>query len=96
MKKIKNMKKILTFISLVICICCISSCTEQERTRRFGGTTTIDVEPGYRVMMATWKGKDLFYMVEEMPDDYVPHDKTLIESSSYGIIESKIIFKESR
>ena len=89
------MKKILTFISLVICICCIS-CTEQERARQFGGTATIDVEPGYRVMMATWKGDDLFYMVEEMPSDYEPHDKMLIESSSYGLIESKTIFKESR
>lgn len=90
------MKKLLTFISLVICIFLMSSCTEQERVRQFGGTATIDVEPGYRVMMATWKGDDLFYMIEEMPEDYVPHNKTLVESSSWGVIESKTVFKESR
>ena len=72
------------------------SCTKQERVRTFGGTETIQVEPGKRVMMATWKESDLFYMVEDMPEDYVPHDKTLIESSSYGIWEAKIVFKESR
>lgn len=90
------MKKILTIIILMICICTMSSCTEQGRTRVLGGTSTIDVEPGYRVMMATWKESDLFYMVEEMPDDYVPHDKILVESSSWGVLESTIIFKESR
>lgn len=47
-------------------------------------------------MSATWNGENLFYLVEDMPRDYTPQDKELIESSEYGIIESKIIFHESR
>lgn len=74
----------------------LSSCTENQRARTFGGTATIQVEPGKKVMMATWKDEDLFYMVEDMEPDYKPHDKTLIESSSFGVIESKVVFKESR
>ena len=91
------MKKII--ISIVIAISILfgaSSCTENQRARTFGGTSTIQVEKGKKVMMATWKGEDLFYMVEDMEDDYVPHNKELIESSSWGVIESKVIFKESR
>lgn len=73
-----------------------SSCTENQRARTFGGTTVIEVERGQKVMMATWKDEDLFYMTEEMDSTYVPHNKTLVESSSFGLIESKVIFKESR
>ncbi len=73
-----------------------TSCTENQRARRFGGTATINVEKGKKVMMATWKDENLFYMVEDMETDYIPHDKTLIESSNFGMIESKVVFKESR
>ena len=94
--KIDNMKKI-TFCLLILCsIITLSSCTENQRDRTFGGTATIKVEKGKKVMMATWKGDDLFYMVEDMEENYIPHDKTLIESSNYGVIESKVVFKESR
>lgn len=85
-----------------ICIVCLafilsfSSCTENQRARTFGGIAIIEVEKGQKVMMATWKNNDLFYMTEEMEPDYRPHDKTLVESSSFGIIESKVVFKESR
>lgn len=89
------MKKLfLAFVFLTTMV--FTSCTKQERVRNFGGTEEITVEPGYRVMMATWKGSDLFYMIEEMPDDYQPHNKMLVESSAYGIIETTIVFKESR
>lgn len=91
------MKKLIFGIVLAIAIGFgMSSCTENQRARAFGGTAIIQVEPGQKVMMATWKNEDLFYMIEDMEDDYVPHNKTLIESSSFGIIESKVIFKESR
>lgn len=83
-------------IAIIIIFLGFSSCTENYRARNFGGTTTINVEKGKKVMMATWKGDDLFYMVEDMEEDYIPHDKELIESSSWGVIESNVIFKESR
>ena len=91
------MKKFLvTVIVTIVIVFSFLSCTENQRARTFGGTATINVEPGKKVMMATWKDEDLFYMVEDMEPDYKPHDKTLIESSSFGVIESKVVFKESR
>lgn len=94
MKYIRNLlsKFIITIIFLIFS----SSCTKNEISRTFGGTITINVEKGKKVTMATWKDTDLFYMIEDMDSDYVPHDKMLVESSSHGIIESKVIFKESR
>ena len=87
------MKKI--FLTLAICLVALSGCTKQQRVRAFGGTEVIQVEPGKRVMMATWKEDNLFYMVEPMPEDYTPNDKELIESASFGVLESKIIFHET-
>lgn len=84
------------FIILAVIALTLSSCTENQRARTFGGTATINVEKGKKVMMATWKDEDLFYMVEDMEPDYVPHNKELIESSNFGVIESKVVFKESR
>lgn len=91
------MKKfVLSAIVAVSLMFGLSSCTENQRAKTFGGTATINVEKGKKVMMATWKGDNLFYMVEDMEEGYVPHDKMLIESSSFGVIESKVVFKESR
>lgn len=73
-----------------------SSCTEQERVKSFGGSMTVDLEPGEKLMMATWKESDLFYLTEPMEDDYQPKTKIFRESSSWGAIESKIIFVEHR
>jgi hypothetical protein len=89
------MKKIYLLLSLLT-ILSFSSCTEQIRTRTFGGTMVIDVPAGYKVTSATWKETDLFYFMEEVEEGYTPKDKMFVESSSYGVLESKIIFKEKR
>ena len=91
------MKKILMAMALcLMCAVSFTSCTEQIRTRTFGGTMVIDVPNGYKVTSATWKETDLFYFMEEMKEGYTPKDKMFVESSSYGVLESKIIFKEKR
>lgn len=56
----------------------------------------VKVKPGYKVIMATWKGEDLFYMIEEMDPSYVPKKKILAEDASFGILETKVVFTESR
>lgn len=89
-------KSYFSILFAVIAIISFTSCTEQIRTRTFGGTMVIDVPQGYKVTSATWKETDLFYFMEPMEEGYTPTDKMFIESSSYGMLESKIIFKEKR
>lgn len=88
------MEKKLFLIAAILLI--MTACTKQSRVRNFGGSERIQVKSGYRVMMATWKNNDLFYMLEPMHEGYEPTEKYLIESSSFGIWESEIIFVESR
>lgn len=89
------MKKFLLGIFAIIAISFCSSCTPNQIAREWGGTVKVKVEPGYKVTSATWKDRDLFYFIEPMEEDYIPKEKKFIESSSYGILESTVIFKES-
>ena len=88
------MNKIILTSLVIIYTTIIISCTKQSMSRQFGNV--INVERGYKVTSATWKENNLFYFIESMENNYQPHKKMFIESSSYGIIESKVIFKESR
>ena len=94
------MKKKTFFIIVIIMVFMLlmttSSCTENYIARELGGTLKIEVEPGYKVTSATWKDDDLFYFMEPMEKDYSPKEKKFVESSSYGILESTVIFKESK
>ena len=72
------------------------SCTRQSFTRNLGGTMKINLPAGQELVMATWKGNDIFYLTKPMSEDYVPVEKTFQESSSWGVIEAKIIFVEKR
>jgi len=86
------MKRILVILFTVLCL---TSC-EQTITRNFGGTTTIDLEPGEKLVEATWKEDNLWYLVEPMDSDYVPKTKVFKENSLYGALEGKVIFVENR
>ena len=90
------MKKFLIFITSIIILLSLSSCTEQMMTRELGGEMTIELPKGQELMMVTWKDNDLFYLTRPMAPDYIPTTKTFQESSSFGIMESTVYFKESR
>ena len=87
------MKKFILIIAAIICLC---GCTEQIRTRQFGGEMTINLPAGQELMEVTWKDDDLFYLTRPMAPDYVPVKKTFQESSSWGVMESTVYFIESR
>ena len=85
------MKKILICLAAIVAVGC-----ENYTTKRFGGTMTIDVEPGYKVTNATFKGDEIWYFVEKMDSTYEPTQKKLVEKSMYGALEGTIIFNETR
>jgi len=86
------MKKL---IIILLTFLCLTSC-DQSITRTMGGTTKIELESGEKLVEATWKGDDIWYLVEPMDSDYVPKTKTFKESSRIGVLEGKVIFYEKR
>lgn len=87
--------KRLFFIIAIIGLLSLTSC-EQYVARNFGGDVDITVEKGYKVTSATWKEDAIFYFIEPMEEDYKPKVKKFIESSNYGVLESKVIFIERK
>ncbi len=90
------MKKFIFMFAVLVSTLVLSSCTENQRVRAFGGDMTVKLEPGQKLMMATWKEDNLFYLTEPMEEDYVPKTKTFCEHSSYGVLQTKVKFIESR
>ena len=85
------MKKILICLVALATVSC-----ENYTTKHFGGTMTIDVEPGYKVTSATFKDEEVWYFVEPMDNTYVPSQKKFVEKSMYRALEGTIIFNETR
>lgn len=86
------MKRILILIFAVALI----SCTDNRRARTWGGTEEIKLPAGQRLVTATWKESDIWYLTEAMPEGYQPQMKFFYEKSSWGTFEGKIIFIESK
>lgn len=86
------MKKLFLLFALVI----MCSCTENQKARNFGGKMTIELPKGEKLINATWKEVNLFYLTEPMEEGYIPKSKKFRESSNFGIWESEITFVESR
>ena len=81
---------------IFVMMLCMVSC-DQYISRRFGGNTTINLQPGEKLVEVTWKNEaDLWYLVEPMDSNYVPKTKVFKESSNLGVLSGSITFVESR
>jgi hypothetical protein len=72
------------------------SCTDNNKARMWGGTETIQLEPGKRLVNITWKGDkgstSLWMLTKQ--DTTKPSTYLFEEKSSFGIMEGKVIVIE--
>jgi len=70
----------------------------QYITKRIGGTTTIELPTGKKLVPYTvqWEpnGSHIWYLTEDAEPGYQPKAYTFHESSNLGILEGTIIFQE--
>ena len=84
-------------ISLVlIWLALITGCTENQRARQFGGTTTVNLPAKQKLVNATWKQDSMWYLVRPMRSNETAEVYEFQENSSFGLIEGKVIFKETK
>lgn len=66
------MKKTLAAIISALCIITLiilgaTSCTDNQRAKSFGGTSTINLPAGEKLVTVTWKGEaDIWYLTRPM------------------------------
>ena len=86
------MKVRILFVTLLLVTA--SACTEQDRAKRFGGNATIDVPSGHKLVNATWKESELWYLTRPMREGEAPETVTFRESSRLGLVEGTVTFVE--
>ena len=85
------------FLSIVLAVVLVFDCCEQYVTRQWGGSSTIRLSPGEKLIEVTWKGDgDLWYLTEPMDSDYLPKVKVFKENSLMGVCEGEVVFIETR
>lgn len=74
----------------------ITSCTQQQRARQFGGTATENLPSGRKLVVVTWKGDHLWLLTRPMRPDEKPEVYEFTESSSFGLLNGKVVITETK
>jgi hypothetical protein len=87
------MKKTMLPIILMVGLL---SCTENQMARQFGGSETIELNPGDRLVNVTWKGKEStdLWILTKKDTTVLPTQYSFKEKSNYGVLEGEIIIIE--
>lgn len=86
----KKLNLLLTYVILILLLTCVilfSSCTDNSRARRFGGTEEVELNQNEVVLNATWKGDETWICTK----DTVTGITYFREKSSWGILEGTVI-----
>lgn len=90
------MKNTIKLVVLAVAVMGMTACTQNERARGFGGNLTIDLPAGQKLVNVTWKEpSSIWYLTRPMRADEMPENYTFTEKSSFGVVQGKVILKES-
>ena len=78
------MKKL--FLTILIGVIA-TSCTQNERVKTWGGTGTINLPKGRKLVNVTWKETELWYLTRPMDSSDVAETYQFQEESSWGMVE---------
>lgn len=87
------MKRILI---ILLCLIVFTNCTKNSRAKNYGGTATIDLPKGEKLVMATWKNSNLWYLTRPMSSSDSAITYTFHEESSFGVWQGTYIINESK
>ena len=87
-------KALLTAVIIIMIITAIG-CTQNSIARNFGGSTSLTLPAGQKLIMITWKeGDSLWYLYRPMRADEKAETYTFQESSSFGLMEGTVTISE--
>jgi hypothetical protein len=86
------MKIALTIAAMLLAM----GCTENVRAKAYGESMTVKSACDQKIIDVTWKGSSLWYATVPMTKDDKPRTVRMKESSSYGLVEGTVLFRETR
>jgi len=75
------------YIILLLAIITITSCTKNSRAKSWGGTAEVVLPKGKKLVTATWKESNLWYLTRDMTEDDIAETYEFKEESGYGVME---------
>lgn len=95
LEKEKTMNK--TFIILVLALAsAFFGCTANQRAKSWGGKATILLPKNQKLINATWKDSQIWYLTRPMQADDKEEVYTFQEQSSFGILEGTVFIEENK
>lgn len=96
MKKQKlKLQLLLLFLFLAtFFVTVMTSCTKNQRAKQWGGKATVFLPKGEKLITATWKESNLWYLTRPMKNDEVAETYTFREESSFGMMEGTYTIRE--
>lgn len=87
------MKKLVVLFFLIAALV-FTSCTQNQKAKSFGGKATITLPAGKKLVVATWKDDNLWYLTRDMQPGDKAVEYEFCEESSFGIWNGTYIIKE--
>ncbi len=87
------MKKLLLTLSTIVLL---TSCTQNSRAKNWGGSATIDLPKGKKLVTITWKESQMWYLTRDIRKDEQVETYTFSEESAWGLIEGTVIIQENK
>ena len=88
-------KKITALVVTAFVLFGCSGCGNMV-AKSYGGTVSVDLPTGQKLTEVTWKDNNLWYLTRPMRDGEEAETWTFQEKSNYGVMEGKVILKESK
>ena len=87
------MKKKICVALAIMATLSLAGC---QATTKWGGSTTIELDPNLKLEEITWKDDSLWYLTRPMTKDDVAETHTFKESSNLGIIQGTVTVIETK
>ena len=78
------MKKVFLAILMGVMV---TSCTENNRVKNWGGEGNINLPKGRKLVNVTWKENQIWYLTRPMNSNDVAETYQFQEESSWGVME---------
>lgn len=88
------MKTLITL--LTVFALSLTSCTQQERAKKYGGTATEKLAKGRKLINVTWKDSQLWVLTRPMHENDVVETYEFKEFSSWGVLEGTVKIEETK
>jgi len=91
-----RISKIVGLFLIVLFMAVSVGCTEKQRARQWGGSSTVTLNAGQKLVVATWKETDLWLLTRPMREGEVAETYQFSEDSSWGVMEGSVTIVERR